>query len=213
MTRVKDPNRLEVYSETRRSRIFVGLLSFDSNTEIYTFEYDRSYLKHKAVPIGPDVPLRKRTHQSKKNKIFASFDDRIPSRENPAFGEYCESVGIDPNEQSKVVLLGTIGKRGPSTFIFEPLYLEEPIDVMLVNFRKQLDLTLREFSLIFDLNYPTVSKIETRKSHDRNTANLVRIYMTIPQAALWRVELNSRKVHSQLAQRLIEFFRARMKRH
>jgi plasmid maintenance system antidote protein VapI len=209
MMNTKDPHRLEIYSETQRSRIFVGLLSFDPSTQVFTFEYDRTYMKRKAIPIGPDLPLRRRTHQSKKNRLFSSIEDRIPSRENPAYEEYCRSQGIDPKERNEILLLGTIGRRGPSTFIFEPLYFEEPIGTLLVAFRKQLDLTLREFATVFDLNYPTLSKLETGKSKDRNTTNLIRIFIAVPEAALSRVQINQRKIHSQVAHRLMKLFQSK----
>ncbi len=205
-----DPHRLEVYSETQRARIFVGVLTFDPKSQIYTFEYDRAYLKRRAIPIGPDLPLRNRTHRSKKNKLFSSFADRIPSRENPAYKDYCKEQGIAPTEKNEIILLGTIGKRGPSTFIFEPTYYEEPIGPLLISFRKQLDLTLRDFSTIFDLNYPTVSKMETGKSKDRNTANLIRLFISVPEAALWCIQLNHRKTNSQLAQRLHRYFQSKV---
>ena len=48
--------------------------------------------------------------------------DRIPSKENPAYPDYCKSQGISVNETNPIILLIAIGKRGPSTFIFEPVF-------------------------------------------------------------------------------------------
>lgn len=210
MLELKDPHRLEVYSETQRARVFVGHLWFAPDTELYTFEYDRKYLKGSAIPLGPDLPLRKRTHQSKKGRLFPSLEDRIPSRENPAYEEYCRAQGINPKEKNEIILLGTIGKRGPSTFIFEPVYKEQPIGPVLVAFRRQLGLTVRELSALFDLNYPTISRLETGKSKDRNTANLARVYITVPEAGFWCVKRNQRRVRSDVARRLLKYFKEKI---
>ncbi|MCB1107049.1 MAG: hypothetical protein KDK76_03020, partial [Chlamydiia bacterium] len=51
--------------------------------------------------------------------LFVPFLERIPSKNNPSYPEYCQSVGISVDEENVFVLLSTIGRRGPSSFIFE----------------------------------------------------------------------------------------------
>ncbi len=207
----RNPSKLEVYSETRHSRVYVGTLTYNSNTSIYTFEYDRKYLVSKmAIPLGPELSLRKRVHQSKKTELFPSLQDRIPSKDNPAYGEYCKSQGIDPKEKDPIILLTTIGKRGPSTFVFEPVYLDGNLSEKIVNFRKTLDLSVREVATAFGLNYPTLNRIENKKSTDKNTLALLEIYLSSPDVALWILQKNERKLHTTVAQKLITFFTAKL---
>jgi transcriptional regulator with XRE-family HTH domain len=202
----RNPNKLEVYSETKQSRIFVGTLSYNPEASTYVFEYDKKYLASaSAIPLGPDLSLRKRLHQSK-NELFSSLADRIPSRSNPAFEEYCRSQGISPKEKNPIILLATIGKRGPSTFIFESIYSETNVRETLIAFRKSLSLSIREVAMAFDLNYPTLNRIETRKSTDKNTLRILEIVFTFPEAALWAVRKNERKLHHDVAQKLIAYF-------
>lgn len=208
----KDPNRLEVYSEIRKSKIFVGTLSYDEKSECFNFEYDRKYLlSKKAIPIGPELPLKKQRYSSKKGSWFPSFYDRIPSRENPAFEEYCLSQGISPSEKNPILLLTTIGKRGPSTFVFEAVYLKDSTAEDLRSFRKRLQLTLREVAAAFDIQLPMLNRIETGKSQDKNTLQLLTIYLNFPEVALWQVCSNERKLHSNTRMKLISYFENEMR--
>jgi HipA-like protein len=206
----KNPTKLEVYSETRHSRVFVGTLTFNQAISTYTFEYDKHYLDSRtAIPLGPELPLRKRVHQSKKSELFPSLLDRIPSRNNPAFEEYCRSQNIDPEEKNPIVLLATIGKRGPSTFVFEAVYADSNIRDAVVSFRKIEDLSVRELATAFDINYPTLNRIETGKSEDKATKTLLELYFTFPDAAVWIIRKNERKLHHSVAQKLLTYFEKR----
>src|SRR5271155_5807356 len=110
----RNPNKLEVFSEGRKRRVYVGRLSYDSEKEVFEFRYDPKYAKLKtAIPLGPELDLFKKVQSSKK-KVFPSFADRIPSKSNPAYEEYCRSQGISPSERNPIILLSTIGRRGPS---------------------------------------------------------------------------------------------------
>jgi len=207
----KDPNRLEVYSEIRKSKIFVGTLSYNEKSKQFIFDYDRKYLLSKsAIPLGPELPLKKQHHSSKRGELFPSLHDRIPSRENAAFEEYCLSQGISPSEKNPIILLTTIGRRGPSTFVFEPVYLIQNIVDDLRAFRKLHQLTLREISSAFDIHLPTLSKIETGKSKDKNTLKLLTIYLSFPSVALWQIRTNERKLHKNTLMKLVPYFENEM---
>jgi hypothetical protein len=65
----------------------------------------------------PELPVTKRIHKS--DHLFSSFADRIPSKKNPAYIKYCEKFGIPFKKEDEIILLSTIGKRDPSSFIFE----------------------------------------------------------------------------------------------
>jgi HipA-like protein len=199
----KDPNQLEVYSEIRKSKTFVGTLKYDSKQKKYIFDYDRKYIISKsAIPVGPELPLSKLHHIAKGGDVFPSLLDRIPEKENAAYEDYCLAQGIFPKEKNPIVLLSTIGRRGPSTFVFEPVYLGPDIAQHLKDFRKALSLSLREVSAAFDVNLLTLYKIEKGKSKDKGTLRLLTIYFTFPKVALWQLNLSRRKLHKDLLSKL-----------
>ena len=131
---------IDVYRELRRSRDYVGRLE---KTEAgFCFAYSESYLlKDNALSLGPDLPLRPEPFRSK--NLFISFEDRLPSRRNPAYPEYCHHCNISPEEEDEMVLLSTIGRRGPSCLIFEGV-IPDTVDAPSVkDFRQKLKLSIR----------------------------------------------------------------------
>ena len=112
------PKALDIYLERQKTRHYVGRLSWYNKK--FIFEYNTAYIySESSIAIGPDLPLKKARHVSL--KLFPSFLDRIPSRQNPAYKEYCQLVGISPLEQNIFVLLSTLGKKSPITpFVCEP---------------------------------------------------------------------------------------------
>lgn len=203
----RDPDQLEIYSELKKSKNLVGKLKYEQKSKKYILEYDRKYLLSKSsIPIGPELPLSKAVHVSKAGELFPSLLDRIPSRQNAAYEEYCLAQDVSPKEKNPIILLSTIGRRGPSTFVFEPVYHEPELVQRLKHFRKELNLSLREISAAFDLNFLTLHKIENGKSRDKTTIKLLTIYLTFPKVALWQIELNQRKLHKDLLARLTQFF-------
>ena len=208
MPLTKDPNRLEVYSETKRRKTFVGELSFDPKARAWDFKYDKNYLKSKsAIPLGPELSLKRQSHKAK-DKLFPSFADRIPSRANPAYEEYCASQGISPGERNQVVLLTTIGKRGPSTFVFEPIYELGDFDARaeLAKFAKELHLSSWEIATTFDLFQLTVQRILNGKSKDRNTLRLIEIFLRFPEVALRQINKTSKTLPGETAAKVTAYF-------
>lgn len=205
----KSDAELDVYSEGKRKKIYVGRLK--RNTEnIFEFEYSRKYLKCKgAIAIGPELPLSRLKHTSKENELFPSFEDRIPSPLNPAYREYCENCGIDAEEKNAIVLLTSIGKRGPSTFVFESVCRspDENIRKILIDFRKNTGFSLRTVSDIFNFNYVTLQRVEKGVSTDRNTIRLLYIYLSFPDVGRWVTRLNSSGLLQFQKERLTAFFR------
>ena len=110
---------VNVYLERKKTRQYAGQLT--KQNKKFVFEYDKAYrCSNYPIALGPDIPFTKKKHIS--SKLFPSFEDRIPSKRNPAYPEYCQSVGISPSEKNLLVLLSTIGRRGPSSFIFTPVF-------------------------------------------------------------------------------------------
>ena len=202
----RDLNQLEVYSETSRKRIFVGVLSYDEERDQYRFMYDKKYLASSgAIPLGPEIGFTKQTHWSK-GKLFPSFAERIPSKANPAYKEYCKSQGIAPTERNPIVLLTTIGRRGPSTFVFESIPLSSFDHKSLAKFRKDLGLSLREFSIAFSINLLTLHHLEKGSSKNVSLLKLIQVYSTFPEVSLWQLETTGRKLHQETLTRLLNYF-------
>jgi HipA-like protein len=203
-----DKSQLQVYAEVRKRRIFVGTLTWDKNKNIFEFRYDPRYAKSKtAIPLGIELDLFKSSHKSKE-KLFPSFADRIPSKENPAYEDYCRSQGISVEESNPIILLISIGKRGPSTFVFEPVF-QNDFDYRKVRaFRESLELSIHEFAAAFDFNPPTLQRLESGKKSDLGTIRRAQIYLDFPTVALWQIQMNSGKIHTNTFLKLWSHFKA-----
>ncbi|MFN7903833.1 MAG: HipA N-terminal domain-containing protein [Pseudobdellovibrionaceae bacterium] len=206
-----DKTKLQVFSESRKRRVSVGILTWDSSRNIFEFKYDSKYAKSKnAIPIGKELDLFKKSHISK-GKLFPSFADRIPSKENPAYEDYCISQGISVNEENPILLLISIGKRGPSTFIFEPFFNNPFSHEDVKKFRESLGISIHEWAAAFDFNPPTLQRLESGKKSDLGTIRRAQIYLEFPMVAMWQLEANSGKVHAETFQKLWSYFEKKQK--
>jgi DNA-binding transcriptional regulator YiaG len=188
---------IEVYLERRKSRDYVGRLSRikGESKPGFEFEYNEAYLlKKNSIPLGPEFPLTKRMFHSK--KLFASFEDRIPSRENPAYSEYCESAGVSPNETDPLVLIATIGRRGPSSFVFERVKTNLITGTEIANFRQELSLTIREFAAAFGTSPASIQQLEIGKGSGKELLKRLEIYIKFPAVALYEVRKNRAALHT-----------------
>lgn len=184
---------LGVFLERRASKTYVGKLFLKDNQ--YVFEYDKSYAyAENSIPLGPDLPITKRVHKAE--KLFASFADRIPSKRNPAYIEYCEKFGISPNEKDEIILLSTIGKRGPSSFIFEILDKNQYTATDYIKFRNDINLTIRDFAAVFDIGISTLQKLEKNSSQVKESLKRIEIYDRFPEVALFELNRNGKLIHS-----------------
>ena len=104
------------------------------------------------------------------------------------------------------MLLGTIGKRGPSSFVFEPVHQTDfkPSDIIV--FRKKLDITQYDFSHAFDISQATLQRIEAGKSNDDATLKKIEIILTFPDVALWQLRQTGGAIHHQALMRLRHYF-------
>ena len=207
-----DPTQLNVFAESRKRRVFVGSLKWDTNKNIFEFKYDPKYASSKkAIPVGKELDLFKKVHTCK-GKLFPSFLDRIPSNENPAYADYCRSQGISIDERNPIILLVSIGRKGPSTFIFEPIIKNEFTVDLLKAFRSELNISLSDMALAFDLNWPTLQRFEAGKKVELGTLRRIQIYLMFPQVAMWQLKLNVGKLHSDTFHRLWSYFEQRAKK-
>jgi len=201
-----NPNKLLIFHELRRRRIYVGTLTYDTLNKIYQLTYDGDYVVAKnAIPMGPELSLFKTVHTSQ--DLFAAFIDRIPERENPAYPDYCKMQGISVDEENPIILLGAIGRRGPSTFVFEKTYLHDFSAENIIQLRKTLDITQHDLAAAFGISKVTLQKIEAGISHDPRTIQLFQIYCTFPEVAIWQLRQTGVTVHSTVLNKLLKFFK------
>jgi HipA-like protein len=199
---------VDVYLEKRKTREYVGRLS-RANSK-YIFIYDDLYIfKDRSIAIGPDLPLTDKKFSSK--KLFPSFEDRIPSKRNPAYSEYCEMVGIDSSEDDPLILVATLGQKGPSSFIFAPVYEATINKSSLIEFRKFLQLSIREFSELFDLSPSTVFKIENNHLSGKEFLKRLEIYLNFSQVAIFEVMRNGHKINDEKRKNVEELLRKKSK--
>ena len=138
--------------------------------------------------------------------MFPIFLDRIPDKLNPAYADYCSSQNISPDEKNIMVLLGTIGRRGPSSFVFEPVYSSDFSADDITKFRKQLSISQHDFALAFDISQATLQRIESDKSIDLNTLKRIEMLLTFPDVALWQLKQTGDRVHKNALTKLRKYF-------
>jgi HipA-like protein len=191
------PNQVkavDVYLQKRKAREYVGRLSREGKK--FIFIYNDSYLyKNRAIPLGPDLPLTKKEYSS--NILFPTFEDRIPSKKNPAYSEYCKMAGIEPSENDPLILVSTIGQKGPSSFVFSPVSTANITNEDILIFRKNLDLTIREFSELFDFAPATINRIENKNISGKDSLKRLEIYIHFPEVALFEADKNRFKINEQ----------------
>ncbi len=182
-----------VYLENRKSRKFVGELTYNFKKQAYIFIYDKAYLRANLIPLGPELPLSPKKFSS--STLFEPFVDRLPSEENPAYPEYCAAENIEVTERDPFVLLTTIGKRGPSSFIFERKKQELLGAQALKAFRQELGLTTREFAIGFAIGAKTLISIENGRTGGRDAMKRLELYIRFPEVALFEFRRNCAAIH------------------
>ena len=202
-----DKDRLNIFHEGPKRRIFVGQLMFNKTINSYELNYDKEYTYFKnAIPISPALDLFQVKHISKNRELFPAFIDRIPLKSNPAYNDYCYSQGISPNEENPIILLGSIGKKGPSSFIFEAVYNHEFTATVIKETRQSLKISQHDSSQAFDISKNTLQRIESGKSKDVNSIKIIQIYLNFPEVALWQLKQTGQKIHSNALNTLIRYF-------
>jgi DNA-binding XRE family transcriptional regulator len=202
-----DPYRLHIFHEGRKRRIFVAELIYVAEKDHYELIYDKKYANSKsAIPIGPDLDLIKLRHASKKGRLFQSLNDRIPDKSNPAYTDYCNAKGISLEEKNPIILLGTIGHRGPSSFIFELVYTAKFTTADIKELREKLQITQHDLAEALDISKQALQKIESGASQDLNTLKRIEILLTFSEVALWQLKKTGGRVHYAVLNKLMRYF-------
>ena len=176
-----------VFLEKRMTRIPVGELRRTKKHLVFTYN-ELYFCAPRVIPIGPEFPLTQRHFESE--TLFPTFVDRIPSTANPAYEEYCIATGIDPAEKDPFVLLSAIGRKGPSSFVFYPIF-ERPISVEeVIAFRKELKLTTREFAYIFEISQSSLNALERKRSSGKDLLKRLEVIIKFPKVGLYLMTIN-----------------------
>ncbi len=153
------------------------------------FTYDDHYFKAKnVIPLGPELPLTQKEFVS--THLFPSLEDRIPSLQNPAYPEYCLAMGVDPKERDPLILLSTIGRKGPSSFIFFPIFERKVTIKDVITFRKSLGLTTREFAAVFEFSQASLNALERNRILGSEIMKRLEIILNFPAVALYFLFVN-----------------------
>lgn len=205
----QDPHRLEIYHEGRKRKILVAHLFHDTESDRFKLEYEPQYLSSKkAIALGPELTLQTKNHQSDTCELFPSLLDRIPSKKNPAYAEYCQQQGIAVDEANPIILLTTLGRKGSSTFIIEPVYqLIEDIPALLSKFRDALQLSRWDIAMFFDMPELTLLKVEKGRCQDKNILRLIGLYMVDARVALQQLDLTGKRLPLATRCKLYEYFK------
>ncbi len=179
---------VDIFLEKRRTRLHVGIL--EKINEKFVFTYDEGYFKAKnIIPLGPEFPLTQKKFVS--DRLFPSLEDRIPSQQNPAYSEYCQLMGVDPKERDPFILLSTIGKKGPSSFVFSPIFERKILVEDLKKFRKLLGLTTREFATVFEFSQTSLNAFEKGRTSGKDILKRLEILLNFPAVSLDLLLVNS----------------------
>lgn len=196
---------LDVYLERRERKQYVGRLARQSDQKFH-FAYDEAYQRmNNSISIGPSLPLVKKEFLS--TNLFPEFLDRIPSSQNPAYEDYCNSVGISVEEDDLMVLLIKLGKRGPSSFILEPVVEDNPADVVnnIRGFLAENSLSQQDFANLLDIPITSLSRLLTGTSVDRTLLRLIDLYLSSPKSLAQIFSYTQRKLTEKKRARLFKY--------
>jgi HipA-like protein len=148
---------IDVYCELRTRRMKVGQLIRDD--EGYSYQYSENWLNFEgSFDLGPDLPLSNKVFRSK--KLPESFASRIPSRDSANYARYCEERGISVEERDEMVLLKTIGHKGPSSFVFEENFEIEDMKIVTNRLDSMKEnFSLRTLKILFNISMGSLQKI------------------------------------------------------
>lgn len=196
-----DTIAVDVFLERHSSRVFAGRLERIKGH--YHFNYDLSYLKEKnIISLGPEFPLSQVHFISE--TVFPSLLDRIPDPQNPAYPDYCAQFGITITESDPLVLLVTIGRRGPSSFIFEPVYDDHYTFKDFDIFRENLGLSLFDAAQLFDVSVSVLQKIKAGESSGKDVLKRLEIYDLFPNVLDYQLKKNMKFLHTDKVTKLFK---------
>lgn len=193
---------IDVFLERFQTRLFVGRL--EKSKEEFHFAYSDTYLKEKnVISLGPEFPLTQKDFYSP--TLFKSLNDRIPDPDNPAYATYCKEFAISPLTKDPIILLVTIGRRGPSSFIFEAVYADHFTFEDFDKFRKSLGLSLHDAALLFGASLSILQKIKAGDSSGKEVLKRLELYCLFKDALMFQIKSNGKFLHSDKIVRILQW--------
>ena len=179
-------NIIEVYSESGKRRAFVG--RFARVKSGYIFQYSTEWLNNdKAFQLGDDIPLGSETLKFK--KFPKSLLERIPPKTSTNYKRYCKERGISTSENDQMILLGTIGHKGASSFVFE---LSDEFDRKNKVLEKLNSLmqtfTLRDLAYLYGVSHGSIQRV-LKGDTSGAIYSLLEITLLNRQAFFFRVDI------------------------
>ena len=172
---------VDIFLEKRKTRLHVGVL--EKIHDKFVFTYNEGYFKARnIIPLGPEFPLTQKQFISE--RLFPSLEDRIPSQQNPAYSEYCNLMEIDRKERDPFILLTSIGQKGPSSFVFSPVFERKILIEDLKKFRELLGLTTREFAMVFQFSQTSLNAFERGRTSGKDILKRLEILLKFPAVSL-----------------------------
>jgi HipA-like protein len=196
--------KVVVFEELRKTKIIVGALYREKGA--FYFTYERDYLDRQlATSLGPDLPLGVKPIRSK--HFFQSLQDLLPDKNNPAYASYSKKTGVAVDETDVLKLLISVGKRGPSKFVFE----EYPDDILptaekLRQFREKLQLSQRDFSLLFDIPLISMQQLEKKEGVQKPTRMFLQLMMDNHKLLKEQIRKRGYLLHQEKLKMLIQSF-------
>lgn len=198
------PNQIvgvDVFLERFQTRVYVGMLRQEKNK--FTFSYDKTYLNMKNIlPLGPEFPLTCQDFHS--YKLFPSFLDRLPDPESPSCADDCTHVGLAITTTNPIVLLARF-KRGPSSFIFEPIYENKYSYKHIEKLKDNLGLSLQDVAYLFDISLSSLQKIKTGDTPGNEILRQIELYLEVPEALEFQIQRNAKYLHPEKVKKALEF--------
>lgn len=194
---------VDVFLERFQTRVYVGMLRQENNR--FIFSYDKTYLNMKNIlPLGPEFPLTCQDFFS--DKLFPSFLDRLPDPESPSYPEDCTHVGIAITTTDPIILLARF-KRGPSSFIFEPIYKNKYNYKDIEELKDKLGLSLQDFAYLFDVSLSSLQKIKTGDTSGNEVLRQIELYLEVPEALEFQLQRNAKYLHPEKLKEALEYVR------
>lgn len=108
--------KVAVIFENRKKRELVGELTHVRSK--WVFQYDKKWEK-KGISLDMELPITGKPVVSKFMPEF--FAERIPPKESGTFTTYAKIWGLTEELSDPMALLVTLGHRGPSNYVFDPV--------------------------------------------------------------------------------------------
>ena len=99
-------------------------------------------------------------------------------------------MGIDTSERDPFILLSTVGSKGPSSFIFHPIFKRDITPKEIVEFRHTLGLTTREFAAVFEFSQNSLNALERGRRAGIEIIKRLEILLRFPEVALYFLLIN-----------------------